>query len=72
MGIRGLQTFMDETCHKFRKVQLHDCNIVLDGDSISYQMYTLSNLTVIYGGEYEEFYECCTELFKSFEKCKIK
>jgi hypothetical protein len=72
MGIRGLQTFIDQTFDQLKTIKLHDCNVVLDGDSIFHQMYKGCELTCLFGGEYNQFYHCCINLFESFQKCKIK
>lgn len=72
MGIKGLQTFVEDNLNLLKKFRLHGCNVLLDGNSIYHQMYTKSKLTCVFGGEYDEFYFYCKQLFKSFHTCGIK
>lgn len=72
MGIRGLETFIKQTFDQFEKIKFCNCNVVLDGDSIFHQMYKECELTSVFGGEYDEFYQRCMQLFESFQKCHIK
>ncbi|UJR17243.1 hypothetical protein I4U23_004138 [Adineta vaga] len=71
MGIRGLETFIRHTFDQFEKIKLHNCNVVIDGDSIFHQMYKECELTCVFGGEYDEFYQLCKQLFESFKNCQI-
>ncbi|CAF1468421.1 unnamed protein product [Adineta ricciae] len=71
MGIRGFQTFIEKKFKEFHTIELHDCNIILDGDSIYHQMYAECEFTYVFGGEYDEYYQSCVQLFKSFKKCQI-
>ncbi|CAF1278255.1 unnamed protein product [Adineta steineri] len=71
MGIRGLQKFIEETFEQFVEIKLRDCDIVLDGDSIYHQMYDRCKLICVFGGEYDQFYQCCMDLFESFKKWNI-
>jgi hypothetical protein len=72
MGIHGLQKFVEENLGLLKKFRLHDCNVLLDGNSIYHQMYTGCELTCLFGGEYDQFYQYCKQLFISFRICRIK
>ncbi|CAF0930602.1 unnamed protein product [Adineta steineri] len=71
MGIRGLETFIRKTFDEVEKIKFHNCNVVIDGDSIYHQMYQECELTCVFAGEYDQFYQSCIQLFESFEKCQI-
>ncbi|CAF0804562.1 unnamed protein product [Adineta steineri] len=34
-------------------------------------MYQECELTCVFGGEYDQFYQSCIQLFESFKKCQI-
>lgn len=72
MGIRGFQTFIEQKLLLLNPIELHNCNVLLDGNSIYHQMYTECHLTCLFGGEYEKFYVYCKQLFESFRRCQIK
>ena len=72
MGINDLQKFVEEHLKLLKKIRLHDCNVLLDGNSIYHQMYTQCQLTCLFGGEYDQFYHYCKQIFISFNTCRIK
>ena len=72
MGIRGLQTFVENNPHLLKEFKLCDCDVILDGNSIYHQMYSRKSLKCIFGGEYDQFYRDCIQLFQSFRTCNIK
>lgn len=72
MGIRGFQTFIEQKLSLLHEIELHNCNVLFDGNSIYHQMYSECHLTCLFGGEYEKFYYYCQQLFQSFQKCRIK
>jgi hypothetical protein len=72
MGIQGLATFIEKKLGLTKQIQLRNCDVVLDGNSIFHQMYSQNKLTCLFGGEYDRFYRYCTQLFESFATCKIK
>lgn len=72
MGIRGLQTFIEQKLSLLHEIELHNCNVLFDGNSIYHQMYSECHLTCLFGGEYEKFYRYCQQLFQSFQQCQIK
>jgi len=72
MGIQGLATFIEKKLRLTKPIQLRNCDVVLDGNSIYHQMYKQTELTCLFGGEYGRFYYYCTRLFESFATCKIK
>lgn len=71
MGIRGLQTFIEQKLGLLENFQLNNCNVLFDGNSIYHQMYSECHLTCLFGGEYEKFAIYCRQLFQSFQKCRI-
>ncbi|CAF1921309.1 unnamed protein product [Rotaria magnacalcarata] len=71
MGIRGLQTFIEEKLSLLNQFELHNCNVLLDGNSIYHQMYKQCHLTCLFGGEYDKFYRYCKQLFESFRICDV-
>jgi hypothetical protein len=72
MGIRGLQTFIEQKLSLLNEIELHNCNVLLDGNSIYHQMYRECRLTCLFGGEYEKFHRYCKQLFESFRQCQIE
>lgn len=72
MGIRGLQKFLDENLGILKDFQLHDCNVLLDGNSIYHQIYKQTGLTCLFAGEYDRFAEHCRHFFRSLQVCRIK
>jgi len=72
MGIRGFQTFIEQKLSLLHEIELHNCNVLFDGNSIYHQMYKECNLTCLFGGEYDKFYCYCKQLFESFRLCQIK
>ncbi|CAF0817074.1 unnamed protein product [Rotaria sp. Silwood1] len=71
MGIRGLQTFIEQKLSLLHEIELHNCNVLFDGNSIYHQMYKECHLTCLFGGEYDKFYRYCKQLFESFRICQI-
>ncbi|CAF0882247.1 unnamed protein product [Rotaria sordida] len=71
MGIRGLQTFIEQKLSLLNEIELHNCNVLFDGNSIYHQMYKECHLTCLFGGEYDKFYHHCKQLFESFRICQI-
>ncbi|CAF1422828.1 unnamed protein product [Adineta steineri] len=71
MGIRGLQTFIEQKLSLLNEIELHNCNVLFDGNSIYHQMYKECHLTCLFGGEYDKFYDYCKQLFESFRLCEI-
>jgi hypothetical protein len=72
MGIRGLQTFIQQNPDLLENFDLRNCNVLLDGNSIFHQIYTRAGLICIFGGEYDRFHIYCMKLFKWFRACNIK
>ena len=72
MGIQCMETFIKNNSKPLKEFKLHDCYVILDGNSIYHQMYIRTRLTCIFGGEYDKFYRHCIRLFENFRTCKIK
>ncbi|UJR36213.1 hypothetical protein I4U23_028945 [Adineta vaga] len=71
MGIKGFQTFIEQKLGLLNAIELHNCNVLFDGNSIYHQMYKECHLTCLFGGEYDKFYLYCKQLFESFRLCQI-
>lgn len=73
MGVRGLTTYISQNSKQFLKpFELHDCDLVIDGDNLSSQIYKwLSNCNSAFGGDYDQYYRTVIHVFKLFEKCNI-
>jgi hypothetical protein len=57
MGIRGLETFIRKTFHELENIKFHNCNDVIDSDSIYHQMYQECELRQVFFCKVF-YYEC--------------
>lgn len=73
MGVRGLTTYIAQNAKQFLKpYELHDCDVVIDGDNLSSQIYKwLSHCNSAFGGDYDQYYRTVVHVFKLFEKCNV-
>ncbi|KAH1023777.1 hypothetical protein HUJ05_003378 [Dendroctonus ponderosae] len=73
MGIRGLTTFINNRAHLYLKDhELHDCNVVLDGNSLAsnlYKWHCKSN--DCFGGDYDKFAQVIRNFFSTLSQCNI-
>ncbi|XP_054281710.1 protein asteroid-like [Macrosteles quadrilineatus] len=73
MGVRGLTTYIKTNEKKFLKLhKLHNCTILLDGNSIAANLFIWSSIESAFGGDYDKFAKYVKEFFKLLQKCKIK
>lgn len=73
MGIRGLTTFINNRSHLYLKDhELHDCNVVIDGNSLAsnlYKWHCKSN--DCFGGDYDKFSHVIRNFFELLSQCNI-
>ncbi|XP_066253927.1 protein asteroid-like [Euwallacea similis] len=73
MGIRGLTTFINNRAHLYLKeYELHDCNVVIDGNSLAsnlYKWHCKSN--DCFGGDYDKFAHVIQDFFTVLSQCNI-
>lgn len=73
MGVRGLTTFINNRAHLYLKnYELHDCNVVIDGNSLAsnlYKWHCKSN--DCFGGDYDKFAQVIRSFFNAFSQCNI-
>lgn len=73
MGVRGLTTYIKNNEKKFLKPhKLHNCIVLLDGNSIAAQLFIWSNIESAFGGDYDKFAKYVKEFFKLLQKCEIR
>ncbi|KAG5684634.1 hypothetical protein PVAND_013855 [Polypedilum vanderplanki] len=73
MGVRGLTTFIAKNASKYLDPhELHDCNLVIDGDSLCSQLYKqIDHGKSAFGGNYDEFYRHVVEFFNLLKQCNV-
>ncbi|XP_057653106.1 protein asteroid-like [Diorhabda carinulata] len=73
MGIRGLTTFIQNRSHLYlENYELHDTNLVLDGNSIACQLYKWHTSTHdCFGGDYDKFSKTVNEFYDLLAQCNI-
>lgn len=73
MGIRGLTTFIQNRSHLYmEKYELHDTNLVMDGNSIACQLYRWHcKSNDCFGGDYDSFGQLIYKFFRFLFECKI-
>lgn len=73
MGVRGLTTFVARNASKYLDPhELHDCNLVIDGDSLCANLYKeIDKGLSAFGGNYDEFYRHILEFFVLLKKCNV-
>lgn len=56
MGVRGLTTFIAKQAEKYLDPhELHDCNLIVDGDNLCAQIYKQCDRGLsAFGGNYDE------------------
>ncbi|XP_067623426.1 protein asteroid [Eurosta solidaginis] len=74
MGVRGLTGFIARHAELYLlPYELHDCNIVIDGDSLSCNLYNdVSGITSTFGGDYDVFYRAVVNFFQVLAECNIE
>ncbi|XP_072394244.1 protein asteroid-like [Diabrotica undecimpunctata] len=73
MGIRGLTTFIQNRAHLYlENYELHDSNIVIDGNSIACQLYKWHTSSHdCFGGDYDKFRRAIHDFFDLLNQCNI-
>lgn len=73
MGVRGLTTYIAKNSEKYLKpYELHDCNLVIDGDSLATNLYKwMTNCKSAFGGDYDQYYRRVLEFFSTLQQCNI-
>ncbi|XP_066140800.1 protein asteroid-like [Euwallacea fornicatus] len=73
MGIRGLTTFINNRAHLYLKdYELHDCNVVIDGNSLASNLYKWHCKSNDYfGGDYDKLAHVIQDFFAVLSQCNI-
>lgn len=73
MGVRGLTTYIAENAEQYLDpYELHDCNLVIDGDSLSSQLYkSSSQCNSSFGGDYDQYFRHVCNFFAMLKQCNI-
>uniref|UniRef100_A0A6P7FB09 Protein asteroid-like n=1 Tax=Diabrotica virgifera virgifera TaxID=50390 RepID=A0A6P7FB09_DIAVI len=73
MGIRGLTTFIQNRAHLYlENYELHDTNVVIDGNSIACQLYKWHTFSHdCFGGDYDKFSRAVHNFFDLLSQCNI-
>lgn len=73
MGVRGLTTFIAQHASRYLDPhELHDCNLVIDGDNLCSQLYKQSDRGLsAFGGNYDEYFRTVVEFFGMLKKCNV-
>ncbi|XP_036328993.1 protein asteroid [Rhagoletis pomonella] len=74
MGVRGLTGYIARHAEQYLlPYELHDCNLVIDGDSLSCNLYKdVSGSCSAFGGDYDDFYRAVVEFFQVLAECNIE
>lgn len=70
MGVRGLTTYIAENADRYLDpLELHDCNVVIDGDSLSCQLY--KSINSAFGGNYDHYFRVVCNFFEMLKQCNV-
>lgn len=74
MGVRGLTGFIARHAELYlTPYELHDCNLVIDGDNLSCNLYKdVTGNYSAFGGDYDDFYRAVVNFFVVLAECNIK
>lgn len=74
MGVRGLTGYIARHAEQYLlPYELHDCNLVIDGDSLSCNLFRdVSGNCSAFGGDYDDFYRAVVEFFQVLAECNIE
>ncbi|XP_026479760.1 protein asteroid-like [Ctenocephalides felis] len=74
MGVRGLTTFIAKNADQyFEEFELHDCNLVIDGNNLAAQLYKyVSRCNSGFGGDYDVYHKCVVKFFEMLNACNIR
>lgn len=73
MGVRGLTTYIGQNADRYMDpFELHDCNLIIDGDSLSSNLYKwVSNCNSAFGGNYDQYYRTVCNFFEMLRQCNV-
>lgn len=73
MGVRGLTSYIAKNADRYLKpYELHDCNLVIDGDSLSSNLYRWnSECNSAFGGDYDQYYRTVVQFFNALHQCNV-
>ncbi|CAO1308665.1 unnamed protein product [Diamesa serratosioi] len=73
MGVRGLTTYIAQHAEKYLvPYELHDCDLVIDGDNLCSTLYRSSdNGLSAFGGNYDHYFRAVVEYFGMLKQCNI-
>lgn len=70
MGVRGLTTYIAANSDRYLDAhELHDCNVVVDGDSLSCQLY--KSINSAFGGNYDQYFRVVCNFFGMLKQCNV-
>lgn len=70
MGVRGLTTYIADNADRYLDpMELHDCNLIIDGDSLCCQLCKMKNAA--FGGNYDHFFRTIVNFFEMLKQCNI-
>ncbi len=72
MGVKGLLAYLQKNSpSSFTRHELHNSFVVLDANSVTYDLYRYSRLKTQFNGEYLAFGQYVEKLIKSMRRCEI-
>ncbi|XP_058815445.1 protein asteroid [Topomyia yanbarensis] len=74
MGVRGLTTYIGTNAERYLEpFELHDCELVIDGDNLCMQLFVRSeDRTGAFGGNYDHYFRAVVAFFELLSKCNVK
>lgn len=71
MGVRGLTTYIADNADQYLDpFELHDCNLVIDGDSLASSLYKSAHNSA-FGGNYDQYYRVVCNFFEMLKQCNV-
>uniref|UniRef100_A0A336MTT9 CSON005588 protein n=1 Tax=Culicoides sonorensis TaxID=179676 RepID=A0A336MTT9_CULSO len=71
MGVRGLTTYIAKNAEQYLvPFELHDCNLVIDGDNLASQLFNKTHNSC-FGGNYDEYYKAVMHFFALLKSCNV-
>ncbi|XP_011167357.1 protein asteroid [Solenopsis invicta] len=73
MGIPGLTTYISNDSDRYLEYyMLHDCYLVIDGNSVCCQLYTWhARCNCAFGGDYDKYAQCVRDFFDKLLRCNV-
>ncbi|XP_058453077.1 protein asteroid [Malaya genurostris] len=74
MGVRGLTTYIGTNAERFlQPFELHDCDLVIDGDNLCIQLFVRSEDRMgAFGGNYDHYFRAVVAFFELLSKCNVR